>query len=240
MIITGTDTYVYINTPEIIQKEYNMPSEDKYGFVYIWYDRKRKMYYIGCHWGSENDGYICSSNRMRNAYNRRKEDFKRKILSKIYTNRIDLLNEEYKWLQLINEDQLGKKYYNIRNNHFSHWTNDIENSKTIKEKLSKSQLKRFENNPVSEQTRMIISKQQKGRVHSKEHNKNVSIAKTGKPMPESFRISQSARIKANPIPNGNTPETIRKRAEALRGRPLSESHKKTISEAHKRRRELNI
>lgn len=37
------------------------------GFVYIWYDRKRKLYYIGSHKGNINDGYICSSNRMRNA-----------------------------------------------------------------------------------------------------------------------------------------------------------------------------
>lgn len=26
---------------------------EKYGFVYIWYDRKRKMYYIGSHYGTE-------------------------------------------------------------------------------------------------------------------------------------------------------------------------------------------
>ena len=43
---------------------------EKYGFVYIWYDKKRKMYYIGSHWGTDDDGYICSSNRMRDAYRR--------------------------------------------------------------------------------------------------------------------------------------------------------------------------
>ena len=26
---------------------------EKTGFIYIWYDRKRKMYYIGCHLGTE-------------------------------------------------------------------------------------------------------------------------------------------------------------------------------------------
>ena len=34
---------------------------EKYGFVYIWFDRKHKRYYIGCHWGHEDDGYVCSS-----------------------------------------------------------------------------------------------------------------------------------------------------------------------------------
>ena len=43
---------------------------EKYGFVYIWYDRKHKRYYIGSHWGSEDDGYICSSTHMNHAFNR--------------------------------------------------------------------------------------------------------------------------------------------------------------------------
>ena len=34
---------------------------EKTGFIYIWFDTKRKMYYIGCHVGKEDDGYICSS-----------------------------------------------------------------------------------------------------------------------------------------------------------------------------------
>lgn len=74
---------------------------EKYGFVYIWFDRKHKRYYIGCHWGTENDGYICSSSNMKSAYNRRPQDFKRRIISRVYTNRKDLLEEEYKWLSQI-------------------------------------------------------------------------------------------------------------------------------------------
>jgi len=30
----------------------------KYGFVYIWFDRKHKRYYIDSHWGKEDDSYI--------------------------------------------------------------------------------------------------------------------------------------------------------------------------------------
>lgn len=90
----------------------------KYGFVYLWYDRKRKMYYIGCHWGTVDDGYICSSKRMRDAYRRRTLDFKRRILKRNISKE-SLLEEEYKWLQLIKDDELGKKYYNLRKEGFN-------------------------------------------------------------------------------------------------------------------------
>lgn len=51
------------------------------GFVYIWRDRKHKRYYIGSHWGTPDDGYICSSPWMRQAYKHRPLDFKRRVLN---------------------------------------------------------------------------------------------------------------------------------------------------------------
>lgn len=86
---------------------------DKYGFVYIWRDKRRQMYYIGCHWGTTEDGYICSSRRMRKAYRRRPKDFRRKILQYVYTNRIDLLEKEHNWLQLISDKELKVKLLNL-------------------------------------------------------------------------------------------------------------------------------
>jgi len=73
---------------------------EKEGFIYIWFDRKRKMFYIGCHWGTLDDGYICSSKWMRDAYRYRPQDFKRRIIQR-NIKRKDLLTEEHKWLQLI-------------------------------------------------------------------------------------------------------------------------------------------
>lgn len=108
----------------------------KYGFVYIWYDRKRKMYYIGCHWGSVNDGYICSSNRMRDAYRRRPQDFKRKILKTNISIREQIFEEEHKWFSLIKDEELGKKYYNLRKHKWGHWTTDVNSKLTISEKIS--------------------------------------------------------------------------------------------------------
>lgn len=109
---------------------------EKYGFVYVWLDKKHKRYYIGCRWGNETDGYIGSSVWMRNSYKRRPQDFKRRIITRIYTNRQELLQEEYRWLQMIPDDQLGKKYYNLHNHHFNHWSVDDNKRKTIGDKIS--------------------------------------------------------------------------------------------------------
>ena len=97
---------------------------EKYGFVYEWYDKKRDMKYIGCHWGYDGDGYICSSNRMRDAYRRRPKDFTKKIL-KTGIERKSLLVEEYKWLKQIPNEELGVKYYNLKNTIFP---NNIEHA----------------------------------------------------------------------------------------------------------------
>jgi hypothetical protein len=104
------------------------------GFIYIWFDRKHKRYYIGSHWGSPDDGYICSSNWMRDAYRRRPQDFKRRILTTITTSRRDLLMEEQRWLYMIPEHQIGKRYYNI---HLAthHWRSDQRLSGIVAEKI---------------------------------------------------------------------------------------------------------
>lgn len=107
---------------------------EKYGFIYLWYDKKRKMFYLGCHWGSVDDGYICSSNRMRDAYRRRPNDFRRRIL-KIVEEKENLLEEEYAWLQHINDNELGKKYYNLHKHHFGHWSVKTDKWISVREKL---------------------------------------------------------------------------------------------------------
>lgn len=106
------------------------------GFVYIWRDRKHNRYYIGSHWGKEDDGYICSSTWMRNSYNRRKEDFKRRILSKVSSSRSDLFREEEKWLQMIKPIEIKVRYYNF-NRTTQHWVSDENRAKTIQERISK-------------------------------------------------------------------------------------------------------
>ena len=111
---------------------------EKYGFVYIWYDKKRKMFYIGSHWGFEDDGYICSSNWMRKAFRRRPQDFKRRILKTNIKTRENTFNEEHRWLSFINDKHLGKKYYNLNNMKGKSWYTYDEHIKTMSEKISVS------------------------------------------------------------------------------------------------------
>lgn len=110
----------------------------KYGFVYIWYDRKHKRYYIGAHWGTEDDGYVCSSPWMNRAYKLRSHDFKRRILARIYTNKQDMFNEESKWQNYIKDEELKIKYYNIRRHGDRHWSADENKSLSVSQKISKA------------------------------------------------------------------------------------------------------
>ena len=107
---------------------------EKRGFIYIWRDRKHNRYYIGSHWGTENDGYVCSSTWMRNSYNRRPDDFKRRIIEHVHS-RENLYDVENKWLSLIKQHEIKTKYYNI-NLFAGHWVAYPENIKTIKQKIS--------------------------------------------------------------------------------------------------------
>lgn len=146
-----------------------------YGIVYLWYDIKHKRFYIGCHWGTEDDGYICSSSWMKRAYKRRPQDFKRKILSKIYTNKKELLEEEYKWLSKIKKEELGKRYYNLQNNKFNHWSsNEIIRLKTA-EKISNHH-----------KETLNFGKWNKGKVLTEETKKKISKS-TSKAMKEYYK-----------------------------------------------------
>ena len=105
------------------------------GFIYVWYDKKHKRYYVGSHWGDENDGYICSSQWMRRAYERRPDDFKRRIIKKISSSRRELLDEEQRYLGMMKPEELKVRYYNLRVA-TNHWHADDYNRKTISEKIA--------------------------------------------------------------------------------------------------------
>lgn len=88
----------------------------KFGFVYIWFDTKRKKYYLGSHLGALNDGYVGSNHRFQCTYKSRPETFKRRILEsheKITSK--DLLKREQVWLSKIKPEELSVRYYNEKN-----------------------------------------------------------------------------------------------------------------------------
>ena len=98
--------------------------ETYFGFVYIWYDRGQKMFYIGSHYGSIDDNYVCSNTWMMNAYKKRRKDFKRKILNYVYEDDLQILhNKEQYWLDMIKDHELStsknviaktNRYYNMK------------------------------------------------------------------------------------------------------------------------------
>jgi len=117
-----------------------------YGFVYIWRDRKNKMFYIGSHMGGLDDGYVGSSTRLTRAYKKRPLDFTRRILDFCMENsKVKLHEMEEKWLNLIKVEELGKKYYNLKRvaaggNVIEHYT--PEQKLEYRAKLKKSASKR--------------------------------------------------------------------------------------------------
>ena len=151
----------------------------KYGFVYIWYDKKNKRYYIGSHWGTEDDGYICSSRMMRQSYKRRPEDFKRRIIKRIYTTRQDLLLEEERWLKMVDPDKTtprnttvesrkNVRYYNIKLGTQNQWWSSDEKRLTVGEKISlKKKGKKI--GPRDPAVGKAISEAKKGKPLTAEH-----------------------------------------------------------------------
>jgi hypothetical protein len=157
---------------------------EKYGFVYIWFDRKRKMYYIGCHWGTVDDGYICSSNRMRDAYRRRPQDFKRRLLRTNIKDKTKVLEEEYRWLSKIKIEELGERYYNLSSRHFGHWlmTNDYKSNKHpfFGKKHSEETKQKMRGRKVSEETREKLKESAIKQFSNPENRKKAGEANIGR------------------------------------------------------------
>ncbi len=82
-------------------------------FVYLWYDRSRKMFYIGSHSGSIDDEYTSSSRWLSGEIRYRPHHFKRRILS-IHSTKDEAINKEYQLISLICEEEYGTRYYNIK------------------------------------------------------------------------------------------------------------------------------
>ena len=90
----------------------NNRKERHMGFIYIWRDKVRNMYYIGSHEGRPDDGYISSSHWLTGEIKYRPQDFKRRIIKIIEI--ADMKTEEYRLLNMIKENEFGKKYYNLK------------------------------------------------------------------------------------------------------------------------------
>jgi hypothetical protein len=156
------------------------------GFIYIWRDRKRKKFYVGCHWGAESDGYICSSTVMRKAFRRRPEDFKRRVIQRGFTSRQQLLEAEHAWLLLIPDAELGTRYYNLSKKHFGHWTAipDEERKRSIGEKIS-----------MAPGRKEKIAKSMTGKSHSDATKQKIRDRRTGSSRSEETKKKIAESVK---------------------------------------------
>lgn len=207
---------------------------EKYGFVYIWRDRKHKRYYIGSHWGSETDGYVCSSRWMRKAYNRRPQDFKRRIIEKVYDSRKQLIEREYHWLSLISEQEIrSKKFYNRTKHKNGHWfaeeyENDIRKRISIKTKEAMAKPENREryleglknrNQTQSEETRQKRSESMKKTMAEKYPEENRRKKLTDEERKEYY----SNKAKANWAKEGFKEQISSKISESLKASKDSRS-----------------
>ena len=188
--------------------------KEKYGFVYMWYDSARSKqngpdkvfrYYIGYHWGDIDDGYICSSNWMRDAYRRRPQDFgNRRILKTNISTKEETIAEEHRWLQMIKKEELGEKYYNLKNCKFPMMIgNQKEDSrKRISDstigKPKSDEHKAHMRKPKSDEHCKNISVSRQGMYFSEDHKENLSKAqlerfKDGMPLETRKRMGDSRK-----------------------------------------------
>lgn len=153
--------------------------QDYHGFVYIWRDRKHGRFYIGSHMGATDDGYICSSTWMRNAYRRRPHDFKRRI---IYWHREaireTLLIEEQRWLHMVRDDELKTRYYNRARRC---WGEDVEKLRVKRQGAKNS----FFGKTHTPETRAKIAAAQRARPPETRSNKMTAEGRQ--------RVSAAAR-----------------------------------------------
>lgn len=172
----------------------------KTGFIYIWYDKKHKKYYIGSHLGSEDDGYICSSRWMRQSYKRRPEDFRRRILRR-NIQKLDLKEEESKWLSLIKTEELGTRYYNLSKiMNGNGWKPGQPRSEETKKKVSEGLKRawdegRIEKNKNHFKKDTIPWNKGKSGIYSEETKKKISEARQRQVFTKETIEKRSAKLR---------------------------------------------
>jgi hypothetical protein len=112
------------------------------------------------------------------SYKRRPQDFKRKILISNINVRKDLLEEEYKWLSLIKNEELGKRYYNLSKKHFGHWTIDENKRKSISEKNSIGLKRYYQEHPEA----IIQNSENRKKYYENSENRKKNSIKTKEAM----------------------------------------------------------
>ena len=209
---------------------------EEYGFVYIWYDKKHKRYYIGSHWGTEDDGYICSSSWMKQAHKKRKIDFKRRILETYILDKKKLLIQEEKWLSLIKDNEIGKRYYNLKKCAMGGATrNGQTHSEETKIKIGNGNRGKKHSDEFKER----IRNRRIGTIQSKESNLKRSEALKGRKLSEETKLKLSIASKGRSPSFGmkgkkHSTETKEKMRQRKIGRIWTEEQKQKLKKSKKK------
>jgi hypothetical protein len=222
------------------------------GFIYIWYDIKDKRFYIGSHWGTVSDGYICSSTWMKRAYKKRPHDFRRKILSNNIEDRNKLFDLEQKWLNLIKDVELKIKYYNLTKKVQNNWAKDINTRQTVSKKISLTLTGR----KCSDEHKLNMSKGRIGLKLKEETKQKIGLANRGskgkKHTEETKQKMRGKRYSIGPFTQehkdklklshkgmtgkNHNQDSRNKISQARKGMKFSESHKKNLRKAWLKRK----
>jgi len=165
---------------------------EKYGFVYLWYDKKHKRFYIGSHWGREDDGYICSSKWMKQAYKIRPQDFKRRILKRVCDCRKTMLLIEAEFINRIKPTEIKTKYYNLCVGSTFHWS-ATPDARTIAQKSADA--RRGKSLPAEPGRGAKISAAKKGKKFTEEHKQALKVARAKQTFSEESNKKRSESLK---------------------------------------------
>lgn len=164
------------------------------GFIYLWRDARLKRFYLGSHFGHEDDGYICGSKRMLRAFKERPTDFIRRIILRVnVANHIELKEIEQRFLDLIKGHEFGTRYYNVSP-------------------------RAYGADPAQASKWMQGNQHGKGKPCPEERRRKIALAQIGKIIP----ADQREKMRKAKLGKKQTPEQIEARFRKLRGtkRPL--------------------
>ena len=151
------------------------------GYVYIWYDTRAKLFYIGGHKGTVEDSYICSNTMMLRAYKKRPQSFRFRILQYVSGDNKSLREAEQYWLDKIKDRELywtpnikegSVRYYNKKK------TSSGGNGSANKGKSTIGGHNKGK--PMTEEQKLKISQALSGKNKSEQHKKRLSEAHSRK------------------------------------------------------------